>query len=73
MLWLDDDLLLLVELGGALDEEVPGDLLLVLGCSPSLLEEPSTSPEEQDSCSSPLGLLGCSFSSQKVETGTPSF
>ena len=60
MLWQDDDFLLLVELGGAL-----GDLSLVLGGSPSLLEEPSASPEEwEDSCSSLLGLLGCGFSSE---------
>ena len=35
----DDDFLLLVESGGTLGEEAPGDLLLVLGGSPFLLEE----------------------------------
>ena len=72
LLWLDNDFLLLVESGGAQGEEVLGDLLLVLGGSPSLLEESSTSPKEwEDSCSSLLGLLEHGFSPWKVETWYP--
>ena len=53
-------------------KEAPGDLPLVLGGSPFLLEELSTSPEaREDSCFSLLGLLGYGFSSLKVETWYP--
>ena len=72
LLQLDDDFLLLVELGGAQGEEVPDDLLLAFGGSSSLLQEPGTSPKEQgDSCSSLLGLLECGFSLWKVDIWYP--
>ena len=48
LLQWEDDFLLLEESGGALSEEALGDLPLVLGGSPSLLEELGMSHEVQE-------------------------